>query len=206
PAVAAVAIVGFFLAMRFESGGDAVSLAGINIADKSLVMNAPHISGFEGTRSAYEVKAARATQDLKNPKIVTLDDIDARFGLDGTSTATLNAKQGVFNADTNLLVLQNGITISTSDGYSGTLRDAHVDIGKGTLSSANPIEIRSDAGSLRANSIDIADRGKRVKFSGGVSVSFVPPPDAFAPPGSAPAAGLPAPPEPLPEEPQPDTQ
>src|SRR5581483_4000519 len=142
PAVAAVAIVGFFLAMRFESGGDAVSLAGINIADKSLVMNAPHISGFEGTRRAYEVKAARATQDLKNPKIVTLDDIDARFGLDGTSTATLNAKQGVFNADTNLLVLQNGITISTSDGYSGTLRDAHVDIGKGTLSSANPIEIR----------------------------------------------------------------
>src|SRR3954447_5303222 len=66
PAIALAGVVAFFVTMRFVSGtGEAViSLAGINFESKSLVMKAPHISGFSGTQQSYEVKATRALQDL----------------------------------------------------------------------------------------------------------------------------------------------
>jgi len=37
-----------------------VSFGGIDIESNSVIMESPHISGFEGTRRAYEVKAVRA--------------------------------------------------------------------------------------------------------------------------------------------------
>ena len=65
PAVAIAAVAGFFLTMRVVTGtGEAViSNAGINVAQKSLEMKAPHISGFTGTKQSYELKALRALQE-----------------------------------------------------------------------------------------------------------------------------------------------
>ncbi len=186
PALAAVAVVGFFLAMRFEAGGGAVSLAGIDMQDKSLIMKTPHISGFDGTRRAYEVTATRAVQNLENPKVVTLDAINAKFGLDGGGTATLKATTGIYDGNSNLLTLKNGIAIATTDGYQAKLNDADVDMKGGTLASQRPIEIHSVDGSIRANAISITERGKHVLFSGGVTVNFVPPAEALPAPAAEP--------------------
>jgi lipopolysaccharide export system protein LptC len=189
PTIAAVAVVGFFLAIRFEAAGEAVSLAGINIEDKSLVMKAPHISGFEGTRQAYEVHATRAIQDLSNPKVVTLQEIVAKFGMQGGGTATVDAAAGVYDGNANLLTLKNGIAIATTDGYHATMVDAKVDVKGGTLVTQKPLEIHSADGMIKANGVQVSDRGKHILFTGGVTVNFVPPPDAAASlmPGAAPA-------------------
>src|SRR5436190_4105530 len=75
PTIAAVSVVGFFLTMRFAdiTGGALVGFAGLNIEKKSLIMDAPHMSGYDASRRPYEVKAIKALQDLNNPKMVTLD-------------------------------------------------------------------------------------------------------------------------------------
>src|SRR5436190_21380386 len=85
PTIAAVSVVGFILTMRFAdiTGAALVGLAGLNIEEKSLVMDAPHMSGYDAERRPYEVKALKALQDLNNPKIVTLETVDANFGTDG---------------------------------------------------------------------------------------------------------------------------
>ena len=41
------------------------------------------MSGYDAARHPYEVKAMRALQDLNNPKMVTLDTVDANFATDG---------------------------------------------------------------------------------------------------------------------------
>jgi lipopolysaccharide export system protein LptC len=189
PVLAAVGVIGFFLAMRFEAGSGGVSLAGIDIEDKSLIMKTPHISGFDGTRRAYEVTATRAVQNLDNPKVVTLDAINAKFGLEGGGSATLKAATGVYDGNANLLTLKDGIAVITTDGYQAKLVDASVDVKNGTLVSQRPIEISSADGTIKANGIAISERGKHVKFLGGVSVNFIPPDGAFA----APAATNPTP-------------
>src|SRR5690606_15514486 len=61
PAAAVAGIAGFFVAMQLSASGTdpaaVISLAGLNVDSKALVMDKPNISGFEGTRHAYEVAA-----------------------------------------------------------------------------------------------------------------------------------------------------
>jgi lipopolysaccharide export system protein LptC len=149
-------------------------------------MNAPHISGFEGTRRAYEVTAARAIQSLDDPKVLTFEQIKAHIGLDSVEanaadptvdagTAMVNAATGIYNGNNNTLELKNGISITTTTGYSATLQQATIDLDKGSLQSSQPLEISGKEGSLRANSMTVSDRGKTIAFGGGVSVTFMPP-------------------------------
>jgi lipopolysaccharide export system protein LptC len=152
-----------------------ISQAGIDVKSNSVVMDAPHISGFEGTRRAYEVKAARAVQSLDDPKVLTFEQIDAHIGLDDGGSAAVIAGTGIYNGNDNTLELKNNISITTTTGYAATIREAAVDLAKGNLRSSAPVEIRAKEGTLRADSIEVTDRGKYVAFRGGVSVSFMPP-------------------------------
>ena len=156
--------------------------AGIDVSADSVVMNKPHISGFEGTRRAYEVHADNAVQNLSDPKIVTFNGIDATVGLDDAGTAKLNAAVGVYDGNRNTLLLKNGIAIATDTGYSASVDQAALDLGKGSMVTTVPIEIHSSDGAIRANAVTVSDRGKHVIFSGGVSVSFLPKGELAGPP------------------------
>lgn len=205
PATAAAAVVGFVLVVQFapgdadvDAGGPAVvSLSGINVESKSLVMEKPNISGFEGTRHAYEVEAAEAVQDLDNPKVITMKTITARIGIGGGATALIEATKGVFDSTGKTLVLDDGITIETTSGYKAKFQDARIDLDKGNLVSDKPVEISGQEGTINANSINVVDRGARVSFGGGVHLIVIPPdePDTAAPAaaGTAPAVDGPKP-------------
>jgi lipopolysaccharide export system protein LptC len=149
-------------------------MSGIDTKSNSVVMDKPHISGFEGTRRAYEVKADSAVQSLDDPKVLTFRKINAHIGLEDAGTATVDAATGIYDGNSNTLQLKDGISISTDTGYSATAETAAVDFAKGSLTSTTPIEIHMAAGSLRANAVEVADRGKQVTFHGGVSVTWLP--------------------------------
>jgi lipopolysaccharide export system protein LptC len=170
-----------------------VESAGVDVESNSVVMQAPHISGFEGTRRAYEVKADSAVQSLDDPKVVTFNAIDGRFGLEDAGEAKLDATVGIYDGNTNTLTLKDGISVQTNTGYSATLQGAAIDLAKGTLTSDQPLEIRTGEGSIRANGVSVADRGKRVVFSNGVKVVYMPPAELVTETGRAetPAAGTP---------------
>ena len=177
PSLAVAGILLFWASVHFIPSDLAglVSKAGIDVKSNSVVMDAPHISGFEGTRRAYEVKAARAIQSLDDPKVLTFEKINARIGLDDAGIATVDAGTGIYDGNNNTLELKNGISIQTTTGYAATIREAAVDLAKGSLQSATPVEIHAKEGTLRANSIEVTERGKFVAFRGGVSVTFMPP-------------------------------
>jgi lipopolysaccharide export system protein LptC len=151
-----------------------ISLAGIDPASNSVVMEKPQISGFEGTRRAYEVKANRAVQALGNPKVVTFEQIAAKIGMEDAGTATVDAELGVFDGNNDTLQLSEGIAIKTTTGYWATFEEAAIDLHAGSLTSDQPIEIRTDQGTIRANGVEITDHGKRIAFLNGVSVTYLP--------------------------------
>jgi lipopolysaccharide export system protein LptC len=176
PTIAALSIGGFFLTMHFaDMTGAAVAVSGLNINTKSLVMDAPHMSGFDSSRHPYQVKARTAVQDLVNPKVVNLDTIDAHFATDDTNTAVLKARSGILDNAKNTLGLRNGITIVTSDGIRATMVDADIDITKGKIVSSKPVEIHSSDGNwLKANGVSIENKGAKMTFINGVSVNYIP--------------------------------
>ncbi len=188
PALALVAAGAFWGALRIVPGNwsELVSISGIDIESNSVVMDNPLISGFAGTQRSYEVKAANAVQSLADPNIITFNDIDAAIGLDTSGTATVRATIGTFDSNGNTLDLRDGIAMSTTDGYAARLSTAFINLDARTLVSADPIEISADWVKLRANSIRVADEGRRVVFEGGVSVSYLPSSDLLTPAGGAP--------------------
>jgi lipopolysaccharide export system protein LptC len=187
PGLAIVGALVFWASARVINSDLAGLIAAAQIDSKSnsVVMDKPHISGFEGTRRAYEVKADSASQSLDDPKVVTFHKIDAHVGLEDAGVATIGASVGVYNGNNNVLELKDGISIETNTGYAASFESASVDLGKGSLSSSRPIEIRTSEGNLRANAIEVVNRGKKIVFSGGVSVTYLPPAELAAPGGAA---------------------
>lgn len=177
PALAGTAVLAFVLAIKIVTGDivELFDIAGVTIDTKSLVMEKPHLSGFKGTEHSYEVVAERAVQDLANPKVVRLEKIDAEFGLTSDVKVSLDAEAGVFDGDKETLVLSDGINVSSTNGYAARLEAAAVDFESGQMSSDTPVEIRLTEGLIRARAMRVEDRGKKIIFSGGVSVTLVPP-------------------------------
>ena len=214
PALAGAAVLAFVLAIKMITSdiSELFTIAGIAVDTKSLVMEKPHLSGFKGTEHSYEVHAERAVQDLSNPKIVRLEEIAAEFGLSSDIKVTLGATAGVFDGDRETLVLSDGITVSSTNGYAARLEAVTVDFDKGTLTSDKPVEIRAtsldplpqDRGDkpveelnqqnlpggaeIRAQPSSQPDRRMRVRFSGGVSLTYEPsaPSEGTAAAGSVP--------------------
>jgi lipopolysaccharide export system protein LptC len=178
PTIAALSVAGFFLVMALNRGGDglpALTLSGINLDTREITMDKPHISGFDGTKRAYEVNAEKAVQALGNPKVVNLETIDARFAVAEDVRANLVARAGIYDANTQKLTLDGGIEITTTNGYSGSLEHADVDIEKGTVFSDTGVLLRGKEGQITADSIEVLDQGKHIFFRGNVKLHFTPP-------------------------------
>lgn len=177
PTLAIIGIAVFWGTARFIPGDLAslVAVAGIDAKSNSVVMQKPHISGFEGTRRAYEVKADSAVQALDDPKVMTFKAIVGRFGLDDAGIATVDATVGVYNGNLNTLMLKDGVNVQTTNGYAGKFTEAAIDLGKGSLTSSKPLELSMAEGTIRANGVTVTDRGKRIIFTDGVSVTYLPP-------------------------------
>ncbi|MEJ0096804.1 MAG: hypothetical protein WDM84_00950 [Bauldia sp.] len=193
PALALLALVAVWATARVIPGDLAslVAISGIDVKSNSVVMQKPHISGFEGTRRAYEVKADTAVQSLDDPKVVTFKQIVGRFGLDSAGEATVEAGIGIYNGNTNTLVVKDGITMQTTNGYAGKFTQADIDLGKGTLTSTEPLFLSTADGSIHANAVTVSERGKRVAFSNGVSVTYLPPGQLVTETGNANGATAP---------------
>jgi len=167
PVAAIVAVGGFFFTMRFAdfTGRGTVAVKGLNIDTKSLIMEAPHLSGFDSSKRPYRVNASTAVQDLANPQLVHLETIDAHFATDDTNTAVLKSRSGLLDNAKNKLRLRNGITIVTTNGYHVTMIDADIDIAAGKLVSLKPVEIHSTGGDwLKASGVYIENKGAKVTF------------------------------------------
>ncbi|MFO1184795.1 MAG: LPS export ABC transporter periplasmic protein LptC [Bauldia sp.] len=147
-----------------------LNFAKVDIESNALVMDAPKVSGFSGTRRSYELSARRAMQSLENPKVVTLEAIAARLGLETDATANVGAGRGIYDSQNETLHLEEGISIETANGYQASLQDAHIDLKRGTFASDHPIELRSADSTIRGNKVEITDGGKRIMVTDGVTM------------------------------------
>jgi lipopolysaccharide export system protein LptC len=176
PALAGAGIVAFVVTIKTVTSdfSELFSLAGVTVDTKSLIMEKPHLSGFKGTEHSYEIFAERAVQDLANPKVVRLEKIDAEFGLTSDITVSLDATAGMFDGKKEILNLMDGITISSSAGHEAKLESARVNFSTGKLTSKDGVEIKAKEGTIRSRKLSISEGGKKVLFSGGVSLTLVP--------------------------------
>lgn len=188
PTVAVFAAGLFFVFTYFVPQlPEGVSFGSIDVTNNAVVMENPHVSGFTNNGRAYELKANRAEQSLKDTKVVTLQDIGATIGMGDDETAKVDATTGTYYADKQRLFLDKAIKLSTSTGIAGTLQDADIDMKAGTMRSDKPIDFTAQGSRIQANSVEVLDRGKRVMFRNGVKVTYSAPADSSSPQPAAPS-------------------
>src|SRR6201747_648372 len=150
-----------------------IDMDNLVVSGSKITMEAPHMSGFTPDQRPYEVWAKTATQDLTDPDHVELKMVRAKVLQEDRSTVTMEARTGLFDTKANLLDLRKDIFLQSSTGYEARLSRALVDIGKGTVTSEEPVDVKLLNGTLTADRLRITEKGALVRFEGHVVMNLI---------------------------------
>ena len=138
------------------------------VSGTKITMESPHMSGFTPDQRPYELWAKTATQDITDPDHVDLKDLRAKVLMEDQSTLFLDARTGRFDNKQQQLDLHKDIFLRTSTGYEARLNSAFVDMGKGTVSSDERVDVKLTNGTLTADRLRITEGGDLIRFEGNV--------------------------------------
>jgi lipopolysaccharide export system protein LptC len=196
-AMAGVVAISIFNPFRALMKQLPVDIDNLVVSGTKITMESPHMSGFTPDQRPYEVWAKTATQDLTDPDRVELKTLRAKVLQEDRSTVTLEARTGLFDTKSQLLDLRKDIFLQSSTGYEARLSQALLDIGKGTVTSEEPVDVKLLNGTLTADKLRITEKGALVRFEGHVVMNLI-----MDSPDPAPASVEPEPvPEPPPAQP-----
>jgi lipopolysaccharide export system protein LptC len=137
-----------------------------------ITMESPRVAGFTNDARPYEVTARAASQDITKPDIVDLSDIRAKVEMQDKVLVEMQANSGVYEQKMDRLTLNHEIVLTSSSGYAGHLREAVIDVKKGSIVSQSPVELKMLNGTLNANRLEVDDRGDVIRFGGGVVMNL----------------------------------
>jgi lipopolysaccharide export system protein LptC len=171
---AAVAIlVAYTLAA--PSRPDGLTLGPISFSGTKVTMESPKMTGFHKDTRPYEVTATSATQDVRKPNVIELNEMRGRLVIDDNGTAArLEAATGVFDTSREHLELRKDVRVATDAGHEARLNSAAIDFKAGTVVSREPVTVTMPSGSVEAQSLEIADNGKMLSFIGRVRTVIQP--------------------------------
>ena len=138
------------------------------VSGTKITMESPHLAGYTPDQRPYELWAKAATQDITDPDHVDLADLRAKVLMEDQSTLFLDARTGRFDNKQQQLDLHKDIFLRTSTGYEARLNSAFVDMGKGTVSSDDHVDVKLTNGTLTADRLRITEGGDVIRFEGNV--------------------------------------
>jgi lipopolysaccharide export system protein LptC len=169
-----------------------LDMGNLVVSGTKITMESPHLAGYTPDQRPYEVWAKTATQDVTDPDHVDLKTLRAKVLMeDRTTTIILDARNGLMDTKQQQLDLRKDIFLQSSTGYEARLSQAFVDIGKGTVTSEEHVDVKLLNGTLIADKLRITGGGEIVRFEGNVVLNL----DNLGDPGQ-PAAASAAPEEP----------
>ena len=176
PLCGTVVIVGFIVATHFSLPANVdLSAARLSVTSNSIIMDNPHLTGFDADKREYSVRANRAIQQLTNPDAVRLEEITATVKVAGQGTATVTAAAGDYDNNESTLKLHGGIAVESSEGYALEMSDADIDLRGGTMASARPVTISYQDSTTTGGSISVSGGGQVIVLDGGVRTTLMPP-------------------------------
>ncbi|WP_341760245.1 LPS export ABC transporter periplasmic protein LptC [Candidatus Endowatersipora endosymbiont of Watersipora subatra] len=172
--ILAIGITGFFIGtIGISIGFLRKELLELSVfKERQLVMDGPQLSLFNSNNRRFDLVAKRAVQDLDNPELITLEDIDATVPLDSRSFVDIEAIEGIYEAQNKVLRLQKKIVIKSVEGMYITLKSALLDIKKGSLTSNDPLQVLAKKTQLNADSVQIEENGNRILFKKNIKMTI----------------------------------
>lgn len=143
------------------------------VSGTKITMQSPHMAGFTPDRRPYEVNARTAVQDITNPNFIELETLKAKVEMEDKSIVLMDARKGYFKNREQLLDLHEDVFLKSAS-YEARLSEATIDMGKGTVVSDKPVNVKMMDGTLDAQRLEITGRGELMIFYGGVTMHLNP--------------------------------
>ena len=170
--LAAIVLVSIFNPFRMLLPKLPLEMGNLVVSGTKITMESPHLSGYSPDRRPYEVWAKTATQDVTAPDHVELKTLRAKVMMEDQSTVTLDALNGLMDTKQQLLDLHKDIYLQTTAGYEAWMSQAFVDMGKGTVTSDEHVDVKWMGGTLSADKLKITGGGEVVRFDGNVVMNL----------------------------------
>ena len=170
--LAVIIMVSIFNPFRMLLPQLPLEIGNLVVSGTKITMESPHLSGYSPDRRPYEVWAKTAIQDVTDPDHVELHTLRAKVLMEDQSTVTLDALNGLMDTKQQLLDLHKDIYLQTSAGYEAWLSQAFVDMGKGTVTSDEHVDVKWADGTLSADRMKITGGGEVVRFDGHVVMNI----------------------------------
>ena len=133
-------------------------------------MQQPRIAGFTRDSRAYEVIARAAAQDVTNPDLLELQDINAKMEMQSKTSVDVTAGDGVYDSKSGMLTSAARIVVKSTAGYTGLLSEAVIDVHKNNVVSEKPVRVKMLQGNVDSNRLEVGDSGELLLFGGGVTM------------------------------------
>ena len=160
-----------------------LTLARATLNGSRVTMDAPKLNGFRRDGRPYEVRARSGVQDVRSPKIIELNEVEANLQTADRTSVRVLAPEGVFDSGADRMRLQSG----SGTGGSGTggagavrvtynivMRSAEMDFKTGAMRSNDPVSVTMTNGTVEADSLDVTGNGASVSFIGNVRSVIMP--------------------------------
>lgn len=177
PVAAVTAVIGLFASSILMTGPNIAGLemGPVALTGTKVTMEKPRLSGFRKDGKPYEVTSMAASQDVRKPGVVELEQIRARLGAVGDNATHMTSAHGIYDMKTEQLQLSGGVKMNTDNGETAVLKSASINLKGGELETGDPVTITTaNGGSINANSMRVRDNGKVIAFEGRVHTVLQP--------------------------------
>jgi lipopolysaccharide export system protein LptC len=171
--VFAVALAGLYFLPRnivIETGGKQVTIKEIDLSGGGLKMVNPRMKGVDEKRGVYDVQAAYAVQQVANPDLMNLHEINADITNPTGQKTTLTAPTGIFERVKQVLTFDNGAVIGGDAGFAGKLKTATAYMQEHKVVSKDPVDLYFHKNNITSDTMTLYSSESRAIFEGRVKV------------------------------------
>jgi lipopolysaccharide export system protein LptC len=167
-AILALGIIVFF--DPFKRIPRNLSVSSVGLRGSVVTLEAPKMKGVRQDGQPFELKGLSGTQDILKPNVVSIVGVDAKIGMDDTTTTSVTAGTGVYDSSQDVVWLRNDVRIRNGGGgYDMRMRSAQMDLNSGELRTEEPVIVLLDGTStVTADRMRISEYGHKVSFEGGI--------------------------------------
>jgi lipopolysaccharide export system protein LptC len=151
-----------------------ISIGDVIVSGTKIKMENPKLSGFTRDKRRYDVTAGAASQDLTQPGVIELHDINALLEMQDKTTMKLVAQDGSFDTKKEQLTLQRDIVVTSSKGDEGYFEEAVIDTKNGNVVSERPVVLKMLNGIVKGNRFELTNSGDVIRIDNGVVVNLKP--------------------------------
>lgn len=137
-------------------------------AGLSVTVHGPRFEGFDDNDRPYSLTALTAQRQRDNVALIDL----VNPHLKDAASSTVQARQGVWNAELEVLDLEGDVVMTDAGGYTFTSQKARMFVKENRVEGQEPLTGFGPIGEVRADAYEVYDNGERIVLKGNVWTKF----------------------------------